>query len=162
MQLQIEFWRGGEKNAKVVFFLLKFHPSASAAKFLLVITVNVPFPGTALIAHSHWFLPPQVGGCANRVHEEQGVGQVLSRAPGITQALFAPGLLPAQASAEDPQVSPTAARASVRLRLYTHTQAIHIEMQVQAHMLANVYLFFFFAYQCTNTVDVHNYYINTV
>lgn len=138
---------GGKKNAKVVFFLLKFHPSASAAKFLLVITVNVPFPGTALIAHSHWFLPPQVGGCANRVHEEQGVGQVLSRAPGITQALFAPGLLPAQASAEDPQVSPTAACASVHLRLYTHTQAIHIARKCRhkcRHICLLMFIFFFF------------------
>lgn len=60
-------------------------------------------------------LSPQVGGCANRVHEEQGVGQVFPGAPGISKALFASGLLPAQASAEDPQVSPTAARASVFL-----------------------------------------------
>lgn len=63
---------------------------------------------------------PQVGGCADRMHEEQGVGQVLPRAPGISEALFASGLLPAQASAEDPQVPPTAARASVCLSLHTH------------------------------------------
>lgn len=60
-------------------------------------------------------LPPQVGGCADRVHEEQGVGQVLPRAPGISQALVASGLLSAQAGAEDPQVPPPAARASVCL-----------------------------------------------
>lgn len=114
---------GGKISRKLFSFLfLMFHPSASAAKFLLVIAVSAPLSQrTTLMAHSHWFLPPQVGGCANRVHEEQGVGQVLSRAPGITQALFASGLLPAQASAEDPQVSPPAARASVCLQLYTYT-----------------------------------------
>lgn len=65
-------------------------------------------------------LSPQVGGCANRVHEEQGVGQVFSRAPGIFEALLAPGLLPAQASAEDPEVPPTAARMSSLQHKRTH------------------------------------------
>lgn len=78
-------------------------------------------------------LSPQVGGCVNRVHEEQGVGQVYTRAPGISEALLAPGLLPAQASAEDPQVPPTAARTSVSVSfkntlkrkqlLFTHRNA---------------------------------------
>lgn len=57
-------------------------------------------------------LSPQVGGCADGVHEEQGVGQVFPRAPGIFEALLAPGLVPAQASAEDPQIPPPAACAS--------------------------------------------------
>ena len=65
---------------------------------------------------------PQVGGCADRVHEEQGVGQVFPRAPGISETLLAPGLLPAQASAEDPQVPPTAACKSHEQLLFTHTK----------------------------------------
>lgn len=70
-------------------------------------------------------LPPQVGGCANGVHEEQGVGQVFPRAAGISEALPAPGLLPAQASAEDPQVPPAAARTFVCHLSYSHTH-IHL------------------------------------
>lgn len=82
-------------------------------------------------------LSPQVGGCANRMHEEQGIGQVFSRAPGIFEALLAPGLLPAQASAEDPQVPPTAARMSVvsptqkRTHLHINNYSLPTEMPAQ-------------------------------
>lgn len=58
------------------------------------------------------------------MHEEQGVGQVFPRAPGISEALPAPGLLPAEAGAEDPQVPPTAARKS--------PQTITASLQVRA------------------------------
>lgn len=101
------------ENLRLFFFFLILESSIRQQAWPNSLSVNIPFPSTILMAHSDWFLPPQVGGCANRVHEEQGVGQVLSRAPGITQALFASGFLPAQASAEDPQVSPTVARASI-------------------------------------------------
>lgn len=136
--------QGGKKI--IVFFLFcfvfnsqKFHPSASMAKFFLVFTVNIPVPSTTLMAHPDWFLPPQVGCCANRVHEEQGVGQVLSRAPGITQALFASGFLPAQASAEDPQVSPTVARAFICLTIYMHIKKPKKTKHIHRNARASTY-----------------------
>lgn len=66
------------------------------------------------------------------MHEEQGVGQVFPRAPGISEALFASGILPSQASAEDPQVPPTAARASVCLSIYTHRQLFFKHIKTSA------------------------------
>ena len=89
-------------------------------------------------------LSPQVGGCADRMHEEQGVGQVFPRASGISEALFASGLLPAQASAEDPQVPPTAARASVCLSLHTHDcYIIHIDTSAASCICVHSIVIFF-------------------
>lgn len=81
---------------------------------------------------------PQVGGCANRVHEEQGVGQVFPRAAGISETLLAPGLLPAQASAEDPQVPPTAACTSACHLSITNNYFLATEMR-GTH--ANVFIY---------------------
>lgn len=52
----------------------------------------------------------QVCGCADRVHEEQGTGQVLQRAARSTAALSAPGLLPPETCPTHPQVPPASAR----------------------------------------------------
>lgn len=73
------------------------------------------------------------------MHEEQGVGQVFPRAPGISEALFASGLLPAQASAEDPQVPPTAARASVCLLIYTQRQLFFKHINTSAGTRVSVH-----------------------
>jgi hypothetical protein len=43
------------------------------------------------------------------VHEEQDAGQILPGAPGSAEALAAPGVLPPEASATDPQVPPPSA-----------------------------------------------------
>lgn len=95
-------------------FFLEHSPTKSlACQSLLPVVTDKSQPSRQAWYLTLRVLPPQVGGCADRVHEEQGVGQVLPRAPGISQALVASGLLSAQAGAEDPQVPPTAARASV-------------------------------------------------
>lgn len=52
----------------------------------------------------------QVCGCADRVHEEQGTGQVLQREARSTAAFSAPGLLPLETRPTHPQVPPASAR----------------------------------------------------
>lgn len=52
----------------------------------------------------------QVCGCADRVHEEQGTGQVLQRAARSTEAFSASGLLPLETCPTHPQVPPAFAR----------------------------------------------------
>lgn len=101
-----------------MFFFFPASSTRCTIQLSLVITIKLQ-----LAPHRRYLcvLSPQVGGCANRVHEEQGVGQVFPRAPRISEALIASGLLPAQASAKDPQVPPTVARASVCLQLLIQT-----------------------------------------
>lgn len=56
----------------------------------------------------YWYL--QVGGCVDRMHEEQGTGQVLQRAARGAAAFSAPGLLPLETCPTHPQVPLAPAR----------------------------------------------------
>lgn len=101
------------------------------------------------------FLSPQVCCCAHRMHEKQGVGQVFPRAPRISEALLAPGLLPAQASAENPQVPSTIACMSFlsspkRARAHTHTHNViqTVSLYPEKCESSHNYYYYFNLFQC--------------